>query len=244
MIYRTNFLMFLVFDILGTMTVVIFFKIIFNENKFIAGWDFESTLILIGTVGLIRELSFLTFREGFGMLGHLVPKGRFDLILTKPFSSQLLVAFEDITIVEGFGEGLLGLGLIIYGVINSHAAITVFNVLFFLLFMACSYILYYSFTLIINSGAFWVNRTQGFHSLVSNFLDMALYPRDILRGFGKIFFTFLIPVSIVATVPAQALMGNLRIELAATLFFVTAVFFALANFVWRRGIRRYESASS
>lgn len=244
MIYRTNFLMFLVFDILGTMTVVIFFKIIFNENKFIAGWDFESTLILIGTVGLIRELSFLTFREGFGMLGHLIPKGRFDLILTKPFSSQLLVAFEDITIVEGFGEGLLGLGLIIYGIINSHAAITAFNVLLFLLFMVCSYILYYSFTLIINSGAFWVNRTQGFHSLVSNFLDMALYPRDILRGLGKTFFTFLIPVSIVATVPAQALMGNLRIELAATLFLVTAVFFVLANFVWRRGIRRYESASS
>lgn len=244
MIYRTNFLMFFIFDILGTMTVVIFFKIIFNENKFIAGWDFESTLILIGTVGLIKELSFLTFREGFGMLGHLIPKGRFDLVLTKPFPSQLLVAFEDITIVESFGEGLLGLGLIIYGVVNSNTEIAVLNILLFLLFAACSYILYYSFTLMINSGAFWVNRTQGFHSLVSHFLDMALYPRDILRGFGKIIFTFIIPVSIVATVPAQALMGDLRIELAIILFLVTIAFFILANFVWRRGIRRYESASS
>ena len=82
-------------------------------------------------------------------------------------------------------------------------------------------------------------------SLVSvSFLDMALYPRDILRGFGKIIFTFIIPVSIVATVPAQALMGDLRIELAIILFLVTIAFFILANFVWRRGIRRYESASS
>ena len=178
------------------------------------------------------------------MLGHLIPKGRFDLVLTKPFPSQLLVAFEDITIVESFGEGLLGLGLIIYGVVNSNTEIAVLNILLFLLFAACSYILYYSFTLMINSGAFWVNRTQGFHSLVSHFLDMALYPRDILRGFGKIIFTFIIPVSIVATVPAQALMGDLRIELAIILFLVTIAFFILANFVWRRGIRRYESASS
>ncbi|HLD61663.1 MAG TPA: ABC-2 family transporter protein [Patescibacteria group bacterium] len=244
MIYRTNFLMFLVFDILGTMTVVIFFKIIFNENKLIAGWDFESTLILIGTVGLVRQLSFLTFREGFGMLGHIIPKGRFDLVLTKPFSSQFLVAFEDITIIEGFGEGLLGLVLIIYGAVNSNASITVLSVLFFLLFVICSYVLYYSFTLMINSLAFWVNRTQGLQSLVYNFLDMALYPRDILRGFGKIIFTFIIPISIVATVPAQALMGNLKIEMAAILFTMTIIFFTLANFIWRKGIRRYESASS
>ena len=138
----------------------------------------------------------------------------------------------------------MGLGLIIYGAVNSNASITVLSVLFFLLFVICSYVLYYSFTLMINSLAFWVNRTQGLQSLVYNFLDMALYPRDILRGFGKIIFTFIIPISIVATVPAQALMGNLKIEMAAILFTITIIFFTLANFIWRKGIRRYESASS
>ena len=244
MIYRVNFLMFFVFDVLGALITVLFFKIIFDENKLIAGWNFGATLILVGTIGVIRELSFLTFKEGFGMLGHIIPKGRFDLVLTKPFPIQLMVAFENISIIESFGEGLLGLGLIIYGAANSNASITFLNILFFLLFVICSYILYYSFALMINSLSFWVNRTQGFQSLVYNFLDMAQYPRDILRGFGKIIFTFIIPVSIVATVPAQALMGNLRAEMAAILFTITIIFFALANFIWRKGIRRYESASS
>ena len=178
------------------------------------------------------------------MLGHIIPKGRFDLVLTKPFPIQLMVAFENISIIESFGEGLLGLGLIIYGAANSNAPITVLSVLLFLLLVLCSYVLYYSFALMINSLAFWVNRTQGFQSLVYNFLDMAQYPRDILRGVGKIIFTFIIPVSIVATVPAQALMGNLRAEMAIILFLMTIIFFVLANFIWRKGIRRYESASS
>lgn len=244
MIYRANFTMLIVLDILGMAIPIIFFGIIFNQNKYIAGWNFGSVLVLIGVVGVLRELAFLFFREGFGMLGHLIPKGRFDLILTKPFSPQLLVAFQEVSINESLGEALLGLGLIIYGIMRANIPVTFFNVLFFILLIICSFVLYYSFALLINSAAFWVYRTQGFHSLVATLLETARYPRDVLKGFFKIFFTFAVPASIIATVPAQALIGKLQFESVVILLFVTLAFFILANFVWRRGIRRYESASS
>lgn len=244
MVYRANFVMFIVLDVFNVAISLIFFKVIFNENKYISGWDFGSVLILIGIVSVLRELSSLTFKEGFGMLGHLIPKGRFDLLLTKPFSTQLLTAFQEISINEGLGEGLFGLGLIIYGAWLTDIPINLLNAILFLLLFVFAFILHYSFTLLINSAAFWIYRTQGFHSFASIFLNAAQYPGDIFKGFFKIFFTLIVPASIVATVPAEALIGNLKFGSVALFLIITAAFFVIANLVWRKGIRRYESASS
>lgn len=244
MVYRANFFALLFVDMINIAIPVLFFKVVFAENKFIAGWSFESVLILVGLVGIMHELAYLTFRGGFSMLGYMIRTGRLDLILTKPFNTQLLVAFQDISINESTGEGIIGIGLIIFGIINLDALPTIPGILLFLFFIACSYILYYSFTMIVNSIAFWVIKSDGFNALVWSFMELARYPRSILRGAGKIIFTFIIPASIVAVVPASALTGSIDLETAGIFLAVTVIFFIISNFVWWRGIRRYESASS
>lgn len=244
MIYRANFFASLFIDMMNIFIPVIFFKVIFAENEFIAGWNFESTLILVGLVGVMREAAYITFRGGFELLGNAVRTGRLDFILIKPFSPQLMTAFREISVNESIGEGIAGLGLVVYGALNLDPLPDLDNLLMFAFFTICSYALYYSFSLVVNSSAFWILKSDGFNALVWNFMEMARYPRGILRGVFKMIFTFIIPASIIANVPAQALIGDLRLDVVLIFLAVTAAFSIMANFIWKNGLKRYESASS
>ena len=57
MMYRANFLVLSAMDIFFMGVNVVFFAIIFNNVKSIAGWSFYQMLILIGTVGIVQRKS-------------------------------------------------------------------------------------------------------------------------------------------------------------------------------------------
>src|ERR1700693_1433569 len=65
MIYRTNFLILIVMDFFFMGVNVVFFALILDKVESIGGWNFNKMLILIGTVGIVREMAYLTFRQGF-----------------------------------------------------------------------------------------------------------------------------------------------------------------------------------
>lgn len=244
MMYRTSFFILIVIDFVAISVPVIFFHVLFSDVDTIGGWSFPAILILVGSVSLLRELAYLTFRDGLGALGEQIRTGRFDVLLTKPFPTQLLVAFREISLVESLGEGAVGFLLIVYGFTHLAINATFFHVVLYIFLLLVSFILYYSIVLLINSIAFWIVRAESLGALMWTFMEMARYPREILRGIGKIFFTFVIPISLVATVPSSALAGNIKLDQIALLMFLTVAFFALATFVWKRGIQHYNSASS
>lgn len=244
LIYRTNFLMLLAIDLVGMGVPVVFFSVLFGENETLAGWSFPATLILIGSVGLLRELAYLTFRDGLGFLGEEIRRGRFDLVLTKPFPPQLLVSFKQLSLTESIGEGLAGFFLIGYGFIHLGVPVGGVNIVLFLLLLILSYLLYYAVVLLVNATSFWIVKTEGLNALVWSFMEMARYPRDILKGVGKLIFTFVIPISLIATVPATALVGRFDWGLTLTLALLAVIFLLAANFVWRQGVKHYNSASS
>ena len=65
MVYRSNFITLVIMDIGFVGISVILFKIIYSHVTTIAGWTFHQSIILIGTVGIIREIAYLFFRRGF-----------------------------------------------------------------------------------------------------------------------------------------------------------------------------------
>ena len=242
--YRTSFFILIVIDFIAISVPVIFFQVLFSDVDTIGGWGFPAILILVGSVSFLREMAYLTFREGLGALGEQIRTGRFDVLLTKPFPTQLLVAFREISLVESLGEGVVGFLLIVYGFTHLEIDVSLLHVAAYVLLLFVSFILYYSIVLLINTVAFWIVRAESLGALMWTFMEMARYPREILRGIGKIFFTFVIPISLVATVPSAALAGNIKPDQVALLLFLTVAFFILATFVWKKGIQHYNSASS
>ena len=243
MIYRSNFLILIGMDIFFMMVNVVFFAIILGEVKSIGGWNFNQMLILIGSVGIVREMAYLTFRQGFLNIGDYIRTGEFDLLLVKPLSPQLHLGFRHISLTESLGEGIMGIVLVVVGTLRlppDH----LLNIPLYLFFLLNSLIIYYSFCLIINSAVFWIIKSQELNTIVYYFMETARYPRDIFKGMGKILFTFIIPISLIATTPASILAGRLSPSLLFLSLGVAGTLFLIGSLVWQFSIRHYSSASS
>ncbi len=242
MMYRVNFVLMVGMDVFFMGVNVAFFAIVYANVTTIGGWTFHQTLILIGSVGLVREAAYLLFRQGFLELGDYVRTGQFDVLLVKPVRPNVHLGFRHVSLTESLGEGLMGAALVAYGFTHSNAPWAA--VPLYIGLLGVSLTIYYAFCLGINSAVFWIVKSQELNTIVYTFMETARYPRDIYRGLGKVIFTFVIPVSLIATVPASVLTGRLDWGLIALAVGVAAGMMTVATAVWRISIRHYSSASS
>jgi ABC-2 type transport system permease protein len=243
MVYRANFLILSAMDIFFMGVNVVFFTIIFNNVQTIAGWNYYQMLILIGTVGIVREMAYLTFRQGFLNIGDYIRTGEFDLLLVKPLSPQLHLGFRHISMTESLGEGVMGIILVTIGYFHLPPG-SVMELPLYLIFLFVSLIIYYSFCLIVNSAVFWIIKSQELNTIVYYFMETARYPRDIYRGIGKALFTFIIPISLIATTPASILAGRMSYSLLLLSLSVAGGLLLIGTLIWQVSIRHYSSASS
>ena len=242
MIYRSNFLTLVIMDIGFVCVSIILFKVIYGHVNTIAGWTFNQSVILIGTVGIVREMAYLTFRRGFLELGNHIRTGTFDMFMVRPIASGIHLGMRHLSISESFGEGMMGVALVIYGFIHLDTWSWIIFPLY-ILFLLNSLMIYYGFSLIINSIVFWVVKSQELNTVVYFFMETSRYPGDIYRGIGKVIFTFIIPIGIIATVPASALTGRLGFNFAVLSLFIGISFLCAGLFVWKMSIEHYSSAS-
>ncbi|HOT91308.1 MAG TPA: ABC-2 family transporter protein [Anaerolineae bacterium] len=73
---------------------------------------------------------------------------------------------------------------------------------------------------------------------------MARYPVGLYPGRLRLVLTWIVPVGVMTTIPAQALSGELPEGMLAGDVALALAFFAGATALFRTGLRRYVSASS
>jgi ABC-2 type transport system permease protein len=104
--------------------------------------------------------------------------------------------------------------------------------------------IHYAMLLMLMSLAFWMTRAQGFIYAYYNFFQIARLPREAFHGVTRLFFTWGVPLLLIANVPARTLLYGLNGQDIAGMLGVTAALVVLSTVVFRMGLRRYGSASS
>jgi ABC-2 type transport system permease protein len=110
--------------------------------------------------------------------------------------------------------------------------------------LACATMVLYSLWILVISAAFWVVRLDNLAYLFSAIFDFARWPVTIFKGALRALFTFVIPLAIMTTYPAEALLGALDGRTAALTVVGSFGFAMVARLVWQRALGRYTSASS
>jgi ABC-2 type transport system permease protein len=102
----------------------------------------------------------------------------------------------------------------------------------------------YSFWMILATSAFWLVRVENILVIFQSMYEAGRWPVSIYPGWLRFGLTFVVPVAFAVTVPAQAITGRLTLRTLAGAITLAAGLFILARLFWRRGIKRYASASS
>lgn len=240
--YRSGVFGRLLANLLSVATGILLLWAMFRQVEDIGGWTFNQVLVLVGVVYTIEFLIEIWLYPSLSPISGYVRKGEFDLLLLKPVSSQFLVTFRYLQVLEITGLAL-GFGVIGFGMTRLDV-VTLPNVLLLLVFLMVALAIIYSLYLALSTLAFWFTRIEEVASLIWLHSAVGSFPVTAYPGWARVLFTFVLPVAFVTNVPAQAATGRLTWDWALGAVAFAAAALAGASWLWGRAIRSYSSASS
>src|SRR5213594_3096470 len=181
-------------------------------------------------------------RPGIGQLAGEVRSGELDLVLVKPVDAQGFVSFRQLDIWR-LTDVVLGLGLAGYALFRLGHTPSLAQLIAFGLTLAAAAVVVYAIWVVLMSLAFWFVSVENIAVLFDAVYEGARYPASAYPGALRFLFVYLIPIAWTTTIPASALTGRLRPEIALVAAGVAAVAFALARALWRAALKRYTGAS-
>jgi len=113
-----------------------------------------------------------------------------------------------------------------------------------LVLLGTSTLLLYSMWILTVSAAFFVVKVDNLTYFFQSIFDAARWPSSIFKGPLAFVFTFIVPLALMTTFPAEAMLGRLPIRALVAAVVGSVVFAFIARRVWLRSIGHYTSASS
>jgi ABC-2 type transport system permease protein len=217
--------------------------VVYGHRDGVAGWSFAEALVVIGWFTLMKGVLEGAVNPSLASVVEHIRKGTLDFMLLKPADAQFLVStakFEPWRVLD-----LLGALAIFTAAFHrlgrlpepGHLAAA-------LLMLLCAAWTLYSLWILVISAAFHVVKVDNLSFLFSSIFDAARWPVSVFRGVWRVVFTAVIPLALMTTWPALALLGRLDLPTAALAVLGAAAFSAVARLTWLRSIARYTSASS
>src|SRR6266852_4081651 len=237
--YRLEFLVEGGLAVLWMAVTLIPLLVVFGTRQAVEGWTFPEMLLVLGWFVALKGVLSPSLTA---VIEH-VRKGTLDFVLLKPADAQLLVSvakLEPWRIVD-----LLGAGLIFaYAFGKLGRAPTAGEVLAAGAMLLGALLVLYSIAILVVSIAFFAVQVDNLLYLFQSVFDVARWPSTIFRGFLAVLFTYVLPLALMTTYPALALLGRLRAGTALGALAGAIAFAAFARVLWSLSIRRYTSASS
>lgn len=243
--YRSNLFVSLLNSLLNLGTGVLGIVILFNLVKAINGWNITETLALLGVYLMLNALRGLFIGPSLNALAGLdgeIWQGRFDFTLLRPVNAQFLSSLRRWRLLSCF-DLLLGIGVLIVAIFPLLHTLTPFHIISFFVTLCTSIIVLYSILIAFAALIFW---SPGFLFtwVFDGLFQVARYPIGLYPNWLQFTLTWLIPIGIMTTVPAQAISGHLPLAVLIGSIIVAFTFLIVSSTLFQTGLRRYSSASS
>jgi ABC-2 type transport system permease protein len=217
--------------------------VVYGHRPSVAGWSLNEALVVMGWFMIMKSILEGAVSPSLTSVVDHIRKGTLDFILLKPADAQFLVSttrFEPWRVTD------LMAGLTLFYVAfhrmgrlpaGGHVAVA-------LVILLCAAFSMYALWILVVSAAFYVVKIDNLSFLFSSIFDAARWPVTVFRGFWRFVFTFVVPLALMTTYPALALLGRLDLRTAIGSIAGALAFGAFARLVWLRSIGHYTSASS
>jgi ABC-2 type transport system permease protein len=235
--YRISFLTQMFGMILNNFMYFAIWIIFFDRFKDVRGWGVNDMYVTFGVLASAFGIVSVLFGNVF-MLSEVIAKGRLDYYLSMP-RPVLLHTVASRMISSGVGDFFYG--FISYGL---SGYLTWDGLARYILAMLLAATVFAAFLILTQSLSFWLGMMSNFSQLVLNaMLTFGIYPITLFDSYAKLILFTIIPAALMGAIPAEFIRA-FTWETLAQLLIGAAAFIGLAIFVFRMGLRRYESGSA
>ena len=240
--YRVDFALDALIEVFWAITSIVPLFVVYSARTSVAGWNFGESLLVVAWFTLLAAVLEGAISPSLTNVVEHIRKGTLDFVLIKPADAQFLVCtariqpWRAINVVTagfifGYAFRLLGRSPTWGGIAMSIAL------------LGASTAVLFSLGILTVSAAFYVVRIDNLMHLFIAIFDAARWPTAVFRGVIRFIFTFVIPLALMTTYPAQALLGTLPVSTFVLSLLGAAVFVALSRLVWLKALGKYTSAS-
>jgi ABC-2 type transport system permease protein len=243
MAYRGDFLLEGVMSIGWLFITLMPLYVLYADRPSVGGWTAPEALVVVAYFTGIKGVLEGVVSPSFVDLVERIRSGAFDYVLLKPVDAQALISasrFEPWKMFDVLGA----IGIVIYAFVKIGVAPGIEDIGLGMLLFVAGVLAMYSLWILCAAAAFWVVRLDNLTVLLGAIFDTARWPVTIFPRAWRIIFTFVIPLAVMTTYPAQALLGRLRGQTALGALGGALGLLVVSRLVWRKAIRSYTSASS
>jgi len=241
--YRTNFFIQLIQSMIAIGTGLVVLALIFERTPDLNGWTRPQLLVVMGIYSIVGGLIGFGIEPAMQRIMGDVRNGTFDYVLTKPIDSQLLASVREFRVWR-LTDVTVGSAVTAWGLAELTDDVGAGEVVGFVVMLAAGFVAMYCLWLMVTAGVFWFTQIDMVQELFAGMYRAGQYPTTAYPRWLRLTLTFLVPIGLAVTTPAQSLTGRLTaVRLLALVGFVAALL-AVTRAVWKIGTRRYSGASA
>lgn len=239
LINRHLVVIFLIGKSIRIIVFLLFLYFLFSGGRTLIGYSREEVIFFFLTFNVVDTLSQLLFREVY-RFRTLVIGGGFDFVLVKPVNPLIRVLLGGADLLDLLMLIILGAVLVWFGVSNISAE--PIRWLLFGLLVANALVISAALHITTLGLGVMVLTVDHIIMIYRDLTSMMRVPVGVYATPIRFLLTFVIPLGIMYTFPAQELMNMLSWQLVAISFVFGIVFLWLTLKFWNYSIRFYQSA--
>ncbi|MDP6936966.1 MAG: ABC-2 family transporter protein [Candidatus Marinimicrobia bacterium] len=241
--FKANFLGGLFVDVIFYGIQFFFFSVIYSYVDAIGVFTKEDVMIFLIVTFLTDTLYMFFFAGNLFNLNRWMVRGDLDFFLLKPVHSQFLVSFRYIKSYAVVSLVILSILLVSRVVIYSQA-VPLLNWAVFIISLGLGWIIWYGVEFIISTSCFWFKNFSVSGWLSHEILKFSTRPDSIYTGLFRKVLLSAIPMILIVSIPTRILLYGPDIKYLGWQLIVALVFLINSRIIWKKGLLRYESASS
>jgi ABC-2 type transport system permease protein len=241
--YRLDFCIQSVLALFWSGTALVPLYVLFSKRDGVAGWSADEMLVVVGFFTLLKGILSAVIEPSLGQAVEHIRKGTLDFLLLKPADAQFLLSTSKLELAH-LSDVLAGAAIAAWALRHGHKHVAFFDLALAGAFLICALAILYAMWILVVSLAFRVVKIDNMSYLFSSLFEAARWPSSVFRGVLATLFTFVIPLALMTTYPALALLGRATGRQLVTAISIALGLLALSRAVWKRSIRSYTGASS
>lgn len=239
--YRINFAISALSSISGLAGSIFGLFLFYRTGYTFAGWQWEESMIVLGMFTILEGFSSTFLAPNLSKVVDHVQNGTLDFVLLKPINSQFWLSARTLS-PWGIPNLVFGFALLLYA--SSKLQLGIGNYFASLIPLTLGCIILYSIWFMLGATSIWFVKIYNVTEILRGLMEAGRYPMAAYPAGYRFFFTFIVPIAFLTTVPAETLLGRGEfIWIISSLFLAIALLY-ISNKFWQFALRFYTSASS
>lgn len=241
--YRANFLLAFLVECVYLLLKSLYILVSYKTDLRINGLTPDSILLFIGTYTFITGIMSLAYFPNFLKIPDYVRNGDLDIYITKPVSLQFMISFRYIDFGWALPNVIGGIAMIVIAFNRLGLKVDAISLSGFIVLNIASIVLTYSVLFLPELICFWFIKVQWLRAVTYALWDFNNMPMNIYGRTIRSIGTYIIPVFVITNFPPLYILGKLSTINLIWGCLLPVLGLIITRFVWKRAIKKYESAS-